>query len=54
MTKQIIEKKAIVDYLIDTLVAYHRNKLEGKGFDLYFVLTSDLEALQGIIKKFNQ
>jgi hypothetical protein len=53
MKKQLIEKLAIANYLVETLTHYHRNTLEGKGFDFYFVLSSDLEALQEIIKKFN-
>lgn len=37
-------QRGVRDYLIDTLAHYHKNVLESKGFDWFFVLSNDLEA----------
>lgn len=37
-------QKAVREYLIETIVHYHKSILEGNEFDWFFVLSNDLEA----------
>lgn len=39
MPNHLIEKQAVANYIIDLLTAYHKNKLERKGFDFFFTLS---------------
>ena len=39
------KEKIIREYLVGVLLEEHRNKLEGKGFDFYFKLRTDLDKI---------
>lgn len=40
-----IRRETLREYLVETLVHFHKNRLEGKGFDFFFVLSNDLDNL---------
>jgi hypothetical protein len=48
--REIIEKtrteeETVKEFIVRILSEYHRNALEGKGYDFYFVLRSELDKL---------
>jgi hypothetical protein len=48
LTEQEIKKiqnTAVRNYLKSILLKFHENRMDGKGFDFFFVLSNDLEDL---------
>jgi len=43
-----MEKETVRDFIIRILQEQHRNELEGKGYDFYFVLRNELDKLNNL------
>lgn len=52
--KVYIRQIAIKDYLTETLLNFHKSRLEGNDFDFFFVLSTDLDEVKQKLKETNE